>query len=90
MKARKEPPIRPVNGIWILGGGYLIYTAAQLLYNFFTGTTEIPVGNVLGGVVFALAGALMLFREWQVYRANKARRERQASEMEEPREEETP
>ena len=55
-----------VNYIWVLGGGYLIYTAIQLFRNL----PQAPQATVkkLGGTVFTVAGAWMLWREWKAYR----------------------
>ena len=61
-------PTGRVNYIWVLAGGYLIYLAYQLFSGLWKGDAENPVLNVASGVVFAVAAALMLLREWRAYR----------------------
>ncbi|MCI6055156.1 hypothetical protein [Dysosmobacter sp.] len=61
-------PTGRVNYIWVLAGGYLIYLSYQLFSGLWKGDAENPVLNVAGGVVFAVAAALMLLREWRAYR----------------------
>ena len=55
-----------VNYVWVLGGGYLIYTAIQLFRNL--PQAPQPTVNIIGGTVFTVAGAWMLWREWKAYR----------------------
>ena len=61
-------PTGRVNYIWVLAGGYLFYLSYQLFSGLWKGDAENPVLNVAGGVVFAVAAALMLLREWRAYR----------------------
>lgn len=56
-----------VNYVWVLAGGYLIYLAAQLLWNVITGRSDSPAVGVIGGAVFVVIGGLLLGREWRAY-----------------------
>ena len=56
-----------VNYVWVLAGGYLLYLAAQLLFNVIRGTSDSPAVGIGGGVVFAAIGGWLLWREWSAY-----------------------
>ena len=56
-----------VNYVWVLAGGYLLYLAAQLLFNVIQGTSDSPAVGIGGGVAFAAIGGWLLWREWSAY-----------------------
>lgn len=56
-----------VNYVWVLAGGYLLYLAAQLLFNVIRGTSDSPAVGIGGGVAFAAIGGWLLWREWSAY-----------------------
>lgn len=60
-----------VNLIWALGGLYLLYTGAEMLYRLFAGKAELRAVSAVGGLVFLAVGGMMLFREWRVFRTQK-------------------
>lgn len=64
----KWPQRDQVNYILVLGGGYVLYTAANLFLRLFNGEAENPALNLFGGGFFALAGLWLIWREWKVYR----------------------
>ncbi len=68
----RQPQRGSVNYVWVLGGGYLLYTAIRLFQRLWTGETETVALNVIGGGFFAVVGALMLWREWRAYQYGKA------------------
>ena len=67
MDQEKRPRGR-VNYVWVLAGGYLLYTAVQLFKGAAKGETDYPALGIIGGVVFAIVGGFMLWREWKAYR----------------------
>ena len=70
--SNQKPQRGSVNYIWVLGGGYLLYTAFRLFQRLWTGETETVALNVIGGGFFAVVGAVMLWREWKAYQYGKA------------------
>ncbi len=78
-----------VNYVWVLGGGYLLYTAFQLFRRLFSGEADSAAINILGGGFFAVVGALMLLREWKAYQYGKAHINDPESWSDEPEEDET-
>ena len=64
-----------VNYIWVLGGGYLLYTAYELFLSLFKGEAVRPWLNILGGGLFVAVGAWMLWREWKAYQYGKAHKD---------------
>lgn len=69
--SNQKPQRGRVNYVWVLGGGYLLFTAFRLFQRLFNGESESPAVNIVGGSVFAVAGALMLYREWKAYQYSK-------------------
>ena len=57
-----------VNYLWIVGGGYLLYTAMEMLIELYEGNTAYPVLSVIGAAVFIIVGGLMVYRECKAYR----------------------
>lgn len=64
----KQPQRDQVNYILVMGGGYVLYMAANLFIRLFNGEAENPAVNLFGGGFFALAGIWLIWREWKVYR----------------------
>ena len=67
MDQEKRPRGR-VNYVWVLAGGYLVYTAVQLFKGAAKGETDYPALGIIGGVLFVAFGGFMLWREWKAYR----------------------
>lgn len=61
-----------VNYAWVLAGGYLVYLAVKIFQTLLAGESDAPVFGTIGGVVFAVVGALLLWREWSAYRYGQA------------------
>ena len=55
-----------VNYFRVLAGGYLLYLAYRLMRGIWDGAA---------GVVFAAAGAVVLWREWKAYQYAKAHKD---------------
>ena len=51
-----------VNYFRVLAGGYLLYLAYQLMKGIWDGTAETVALNAAAGAVFAVAGAMVLWR----------------------------
>lgn len=64
-----------VNYFRVLAGGYLLYLAYQLMKGIWDGTAETVALNVAAGAVFAVAGAMVLWREWKAYQYAKAHKD---------------
>ena len=47
--------------LWILAGGYLLYTAYSLCKGFIAGEEGTSVGFLLAGIAFAVIGAGLVF-----------------------------
>lgn len=77
-----------VNYIWVLGGGYLIYIAIKLFSNL--PQAPQPAVNMIGGAVFTVAGAWMLWREWKAYRYGAEHMDDPDTWSDEPLEQEEP
>lgn len=69
--SNQKPQRGVVNYVWVLGGGYLLYTAFRLFQRLWTGETETVALNVIGGSFFAIVGTVMLWREWKAYQYGK-------------------
>ena len=65
---QEKRPRGNVNYVWVLAGGYLVYTAVQLFIGAAKGETDYPALGIIGGVVFVIVGGLMLWREWKAYK----------------------
>ena len=61
MDQEKRPRGR-VNYVWVLAGGYLVYTAVQLFKGAAKGETDYPALGIIGGVLFVAFGGFMLWR----------------------------
>ena len=57
--------------MWVLGGGYLVYTAYKLIRDLIKGQSEMYVLSILAAVVFAAVGGWMMWREWKAYKYGK-------------------
>ena len=55
----KSPNARYV--LWILAGGYLLYTAYSLCKGFIAGEEGTSIGFLLAGIAFAVIGAGLVF-----------------------------
>ena len=92
-KQKKSGP-REVNFIWPLAGGYLIYLGGKLLWMCWRGQGSNPVLSVLAGIVFMVAGGLIIRREWNIYNngmqpdESSEEAEETAGELPEPEDEE--
>lgn len=64
-----------VNYFRVLAGGYLLYLAYRLMRGIWDGTAEMTALNAVGGAAFAVAGALILWREWKAYQYAKAHKD---------------
>lgn len=64
-----------VNYFRVLAGGYLLYLAYQLMKGIWDGTAETVALNAAAGAVFAVAGAMVLWREWKAYQYAKAHKD---------------
>ena len=64
-----------VNYFRVLAGGYLVYLAYRLMRGIWDGTAGNALLNGVVGVVFAVAGALVLWREWKAYQYAKAHKD---------------
>ena len=64
-----------VNYFRVLAGGYLLYLAYRLMRGIWDGTAEQVALNAAAGVVFAAAGAVVLWREWKAYQYAKAHKD---------------
>ena len=64
-----------VNYFRVLAGGYLLYLAYRLMRGIWDGTAEQAALNAVAGVVFAAAGAAVLWREWKAYQYAKAHKD---------------
>lgn len=56
---QKSPNARYV--LWILAGGYLLYTAYSLCKGFIAGEEGTSIGFLLAGIAFAVIGAGLVF-----------------------------
>lgn len=65
-------PTGRVNYIWVLAAMYLLYVAYQLLSRVWKGEAENLPLNIVGGLVFLAAAALLVLREWRAYQYGKA------------------
>ena len=61
--------------IQLLAGTYLLYLAYQLMKGIWDGTAETVALNAAAGAVFAVAGAMVLWREWKAYQYAKAHKD---------------
>ena len=64
-----------VNYFRVLAGGYLLYLAYRLMRGIWDGTAEMTALNAVGGAAFAVAGALILWREWKAYQYARAHKD---------------
>ena len=64
-----------VNYFRVLAGGYLLYLAYRLMRGIWDGSAEQVALNAVAGVVFAVAGAGLLWREWKAYQYAKAHKD---------------
>ena len=64
-----------VNYFRVLAGGYLLYLAYRLMRGIWDGTAEQVALNAVAGVLFAAAGAVVLWREWKAYQYAKAHKD---------------
>lgn len=75
----KKPPAG-ANWIWVMGGCYLLYLAADMLMRVHDGTTEMVGVSIVGAVVFIVCGIAMIWREWRNDRRAKEERRRRSLE----------
>lgn len=75
-----------VNYVWVLAGGYLLYLAIQLLGGVFYGKSDTPAIGICGGVVFAVVGGMLIYREWKAYQYGKAHIDDPSTWSDEPEE----
>ncbi|CDC69108.1 MULTISPECIES: hypothetical protein [environmental samples] len=75
----KKPPAG-ANWIWVMGGCYLLYLAADMLMRVHDGTTEMVGVSIVGAVVFMVCGIAMIWREWRNDRRAKEERRRSLEE----------
>ena len=83
----KKPPAG-ANWIWVMGGCYLLYLAADMLMRVHDGTTEMVGVSIVGAVVFMVCGIAMIWREWRNDRRAKEERRRRLEEADDPEAEE--
>ena len=76
----KKPPAG-ANWIWVMGGCYLLYLAADMLMRVHDGTTEMVGVSIVGAVVFMVCGIAMIWREWRNDRRAKEERRRSLEEV---------
>ena len=81
-KQQKRPQREQINYIAVFGGGYILYTAGQLFQRLLEGSAEKPALNIGGGIFFAVAGIILIYREWNVYCYGKKKEKAQNSEEE--------
>jgi len=75
-----------VNYIWVLAGGYLIYLAIKIFKIVLAGESDVPPFGFVGGIVYAVIGALLLLREWKAYRFALAHKDDPSTWSDEPEE----
>ena len=80
-------PTGKVNYIWVLAAGYLIYVAYKLFGRVWSGEAESLPVNIGGGVVFAVAAAFLLLREWRAYQYGLAHKDDPETWSDEPEDE---
>ena len=68
----KKPPAG-ANWIWVMGGCYLLYLAADMLMRVHDGTTEMVGVSIVCGIA-------MIWREWRNDRRAKEERRRRSLE----------
>ena len=71
MSQYEKKPSGRANYVWVLGGGYLVYTAYKLIRDLIKGQSDMYVVSILSAVIFAAAGGWMLWREWKAYKYGK-------------------
>lgn len=71
MSQYEKKPSGRANYVWVLGGGYLVYTAYKLIRDLIKGQSEMYVMSILAAVVFAAVGGWMMWREWKAYKYGK-------------------
>ena len=71
MSQYEKKPSGRANYVWVLGGGYLVYTAYKLIRDLIKGQSEMYVMSILSAVIFAAVGGWMLWREWKAYKYGK-------------------
>lgn len=84
-KRDRKPPAG-ANWIWVMGGCYLLYLAADMLMRVHDGTTEMVGVSIVGAVVFIVCGIAMIWREWRNDRRAKEERRRRLEEADDPEE----
>ena len=57
-----------VNYIWVLAGGYLLYTAYNLVRNLISGKSDNVLLVIVFAALFSVVGAALLLREWRAYK----------------------
>lgn len=67
----EKKPSGRANFVWVLGGGYLVYTAYKLIRDLVKGQSEMFALSVVAAVVFGAVGGWMLWREWKAYKYGK-------------------
>ena len=70
-----RPQTGRVNYVWVLAGGYLLYTAYKLFARLFSGQADNWLVNVGGGLLFLAAGCFLMLREWRAYQYGKAHKD---------------
>ena len=60
----KKPPAG-ANWIWVMGGCYLLYLAADMLMRVHDGTTEMVGVSIVGAVVFIVCGIAIGYPDWE-------------------------
>jgi ABC-type nickel/cobalt efflux system permease component RcnA len=67
-----------VRYLWVLVGGYLLYLAYQQMLLLLEGEASKPTDAaicVVSAIVFALAGAWVIYREWEAWRYAQAHKD---------------
>ena len=67
----EKKPSGRANFVWVLGGGYLVYTAYKLVRDLLKGQSEMFALSMIAAVVFGAVGGWMLWREWKAYQYGK-------------------
>ena len=67
----EKKPSGRANFVWVLGGGYLVYTAYKLIRDLINGQSEMYALSIVTAVIFAAVGGWMLWREWKAYKYGK-------------------